>query len=71
MTYERIHFDDNVVKKMTRKQWLMVGGIGNTLNQEKLGEVYDLITSTQVKKNPTNADDSKHVKGSDPTGPGK
>lgn len=68
MTYERIHFNDDVIKSMTRKQWLMVGGIGNKLSLEQLGEVYDLITATK-KKPITNADNSKHVKGGAESGP--
>lgn len=70
MTYEGTHFNDKVVMSMTRKQWLMVGGIGNKLSVEKLGEVYDLITASQPKKKiNTNADNSKYAKGITDPGP--
>lgn len=43
MTYQGTHFNDEDIMTMTRKQFMLVGGRGNNLTAEQLGECYDLI----------------------------
>lgn len=43
MTFNGTHFNDPVVLSMTRKQFILVGGRGNSLTAEQLGEAYDIM----------------------------
>lgn len=62
MTYNGTHFNTEAVLKMTKKQFLLVGGRGNSLTQEQLAEFYDL-----AKKKDENY--RKFAKGRPVTGP--
>lgn len=59
MTYEKVHFNDADIRNMTKKQFLLRGGLGNTLTQNQLEEVYNLI----VKNNANNSKSSTVGKG--------
>lgn len=43
MVFNGTWFNVDVVLTMTKKQFQLVGGRGNTLTTEQLGEFYDLI----------------------------
>jgi hypothetical protein len=50
MIYHGTDFNEEVVKKMSKKQFLNLAQHGNRLTPKQLAEVYDLIL-TEVKKN--------------------
>lgn len=43
MTYNGTHFNSEAVLTMTKKQFLLVGGRGNSLTQDQLSEFYELV----------------------------
>lgn len=59
MRYNGTDFNPEVLRSMTKAQFLLVGGRGNSLTEKELAEAYDLI----VGKKPKNANDSKSTEG--------
>jgi len=49
MRYNGTDFTPEVLKSMTKKQFLMTGGRGNNLSEKELSEAYDLITGKKDK----------------------
>lgn len=43
MTFQGTHFNVEVVLTMTKKQFQLIGGRGNTLTTDQLGQFYDLL----------------------------